>query len=102
MQVVLQPAAREDARSITRHYKQTAGQSVALPFQSQLAAAFYLISENPLAGSARLGTLAGLPDFWMLPVSDYPHLIFYLELPHRIEVFRVLHSAGDIPATVQG
>jgi toxin ParE1/3/4 len=102
MQVVLRPAAREDARSIITLYKQTAGRSIALPFQSRVAAAFYLISENPSAGSARLGTLAGLPDLWMLTVSDYPHLIFYLELPHRIEEFCALHFARHIPATLQG
>ena len=37
--------------------------------------------------------------FW--PLAHYPHLVFYVERPEHIDVWRVLHGQRDIPAWMQ-
>jgi len=49
-------------------------------------------------GYAHELNLSGL-RFW--PLARYPHLVFYVERPQHIEVWRVLHGQRDIPAWMQ-
>ena len=35
------------------------------------------------------------------PLTRYPHLVFYVERPDHIDVWRVLHGQRDIPAWMQ-
>jgi toxin ParE1/3/4 len=32
------------------------------------------------------------------PLRRFPHIVFYVEMSGRIDVWRVLHGARDIPA----
>ena len=42
--------------------------------------------------------LAGLRAW---PLTRYPHLVFYVERPDHIDVWRVLNGQRDIPAWMQ-
>ena len=42
-----------------------------------------------------------LPGLRFWPLARYPHLVFYVERPQPIEVWRVLHGQRDIPAWMQ-
>lgn len=42
-----------------------------------------------------------LPDLRSWALSRYPYLIFHIERPDHIDVWRVLHSKRDIPAWMQ-
>jgi toxin ParE1/3/4 len=42
-----------------------------------------------------------LPGLQSWPLTRYPHLVFYVERPDHIDVWRVLHGQRDIPAWMQ-
>jgi toxin ParE1/3/4 len=42
-----------------------------------------------------------LPGLRLWPLAHDPHLVFYVERPEHIHVWRVLHGQGDIPAWMQ-
>jgi hypothetical protein len=37
----------------------------------------------------------------MWPIRRFPYLIFYIEQPDALDVWRVLHGQRDIPAWIQ-
>jgi toxin ParE1/3/4 len=56
------------------------------------------LSRYPQTGSSRYGHELDLPGLRMWPLKTYPFLIFYLEQPDHLDIWRVLHSQRDIPA----
>jgi toxin ParE1/3/4 len=42
-----------------------------------------------------------LPGLRFWPLARYPHLVFYVERPEHIDVWRVLHGQRDIPSWMQ-
>jgi toxin ParE1/3/4 len=76
------------------------GESVAAAegFVNALERAFAHIRRAPATGSPRWAHELQIPGLRSWPCGRYPHLVFYLPLPDRIEVWRVLHSKRDIPA----
>jgi plasmid stabilization system protein ParE len=60
-----------------------------------------LISRNPGTGSPRYAHELNLPGLQSWPLMRYPHLVFYVERPDHIDVWRVLHGQRDIPAWMQ-
>jgi toxin ParE1/3/4 len=99
--VVPRQAAHRDAEEAIEHYRAEAGGPTALAFIDALESAYHHIARHPGTGSPRYAhelDLAGLRT-WRL--SRFPHLVFYVELTDRIDVWRVLHGARDIPATLQ-
>jgi toxin ParE1/3/4 len=41
-----------------------------------------------------------LPGIRCWPLRPWPQLVFYVEREQAVEVFRVLHGARDIPASL--
>jgi toxin ParE1/3/4 len=39
------------------------------------------------------------PRAW--PLAGYPYLVFYIERPDHVDVWRILHGQRDIPAWMQ-
>lgn len=54
-----------------------------------------------LQGLPRYAHELNLPGLRFWPLAHYPHLVFYLERPQHIDVWRVLHGQRDIPAWMQ-
>ena len=52
-------------------------------------------------GSNRYAHELNLPGLKFWPLTRYPYLVFYVERPDRIDVWRVLHGQRDIPAWMQ-
>ena len=71
---------------------------VAEGFVGALEAAFAHIQRAPATGSPRWAHALHVPGQRSWPLTRYPYLVFYLLLPDRIEVWRVLHGKRDIPA----
>ena len=46
--------------------------------------------------------MRALPNFANEPTTRYPQVLFYVEHPGHIDVWRVLHGQRDIPARMQG
>lgn len=63
--------------------------------------AYAHIARQPATGSPRYAHELNLPGLRFWPLAHYPHLVFYVERPEHIDVWRVLHGQRDIPAWMQ-
>jgi toxin ParE1/3/4 len=89
-------AARRDLERASDYYANKAGPEVARRFLEAARAALREVGNRPGAGSPRYGEKLGAPHLRTRRVSRFPYLIFYLEHPDFVEVFRVLHERRDI------
>ena len=91
----------QDIEDAVDYYAREAGSHVALGYVEDLQNAYKLIASHPASGSPRHGYEIGLPGLRSLQLKRHPYLIFYLEQPNHIDVWRVLHAKMDIPAWLQ-
>ena len=99
--VVPRELANRDIDDAIAYYLSEGAEQAALGFIDVLEQAYANISRHPATGSPRYAhelNLSGL-RFW--PLAHYPHLVFYVERPEHIDVWRVLHGQRDIPAWMQ-
>jgi toxin ParE1/3/4 len=95
------PESRPTGTSTVAHYLAEGAEAAAFGFIDALQKAYIHIARHPATGSPRNAhelNLAGL-SFW--PLTRYPHLVFHVERPDHIDVWRVLHGRLDIPAWMQ-
>ena len=59
------------------------------------------ISRNPSLGSLRFAYELSVPDLRVVSVGKFPYLLFYLERETSVDVWRLLHTSRDIPASLQ-
>ena len=95
--VVLRERARLDVNEAVEHYLGEAATGVALGFIDALEEAFRHIGEHPGSGSARYARELNLPGLRSWIVNGFPYLLFYVEREADIDVWRILHSARDVP-----
>ena len=93
-------ANRDIDNAITYYLSEGAGQQ-ALDFIDALAHAYAHISRHPATGSPRYAHELNLPGLRFWPLTRYPHLVFYVERPAHIDVWRVRHCQRDIPPWMQ-
>ncbi len=74
---------------------------MATGFVDSLEASLTLLRERPAMGSERHGELLGIPGLRCWAMKRYPYLIFYIERTDSIDVWRILHSAVDVPTWLQ-
>lgn len=98
-QVHLRSRAAADIEAAITHFRGDAGDAVALAFVDALQHGIDQLARSPNAGSLRFAFELGIPEVRALRLRRFPHVIFYIPLADRIEVWRVLHSRRDIPAT---
>ena len=101
--VVLRERARRDVDGAVEHYLAEARAAVALAFIDALdidalEEAFRRMGEHPASGSPRYARQLDLPGLRSWLVRGFPYLVFYVEREADIDVWRVLHTARDIPA----
>jgi len=99
--VTRSPAATSDIEGAVTRYRQEAGETIALDFVDALEHATRQIGTWPGTGSPRYAELLGVPGLRSLALARFPYVIFYVELPDRVEVWRVLHGHRDIPDTLR-
>lgn len=99
--LVLRELARRDIDEATDFYLAEAGEAVALRFIDAVEAAFRGIRNHPAAGSTRFGHELELPGLRVKRVRGFPFLVFYHDGDQRVDVWRVLNAARDIPAWLQ-
>ena len=95
--IVQRSLAHSDVEKAIGYYLEVANPATALGFVDALEAAYTHIGRNPATGSPRYAHELNLPGVRAWPLKKYPYLIFYVELDQRIDVWRVLHMATDIP-----
>ncbi|MGX5830386.1 type II toxin-antitoxin system RelE/ParE family toxin [Mesorhizobium sp. 43Arga] len=93
--------ALRDIEDAVDFYVREVGSHVALGYVEELQNAYRLIASHPGSGSLRFAYDIGLPGLRTMQLKRYPYLIFYLEQPDHIDVWRVLHAKRDIPAWLQ-
>jgi toxin ParE1/3/4 len=76
-------------------------QTVVRLFLEAACDTFEFLARNPGVGRQRADL--GFPEIRSWRVEGFGrYLIFYRELPDRIQIWRVLHGARDLPQTVGG
>ena len=61
-----------------------------------MAQAYGHISRHPATGSPRYAHELNLPGLRSWRLARYPYLVFYVEQPDHVDVWRVLHAMRDI------
>ena len=99
--IIPREQANRDVDDAVAYYLNEAAESVALGFIDALEQAYAHIARHPGTGSPRYAHELNLPGLRTWSLTRYPYLVFYLERPDRIDVWRVLHGQRDIPVWMQ-
>lgn len=75
---------------------------MALGFIDALETAYRHIGRHPASGSSRCAVALSLPGLRSRLPGRFSHTVFYREEKDRIDVWRVLHSARDVPVWMRG
>ena len=100
--VIPRELANRDIDDAIGYYLEEGAEMAALGFIDALEAAYTHIGRHPAMGSPRHAHLLNLPGLRFWPLTRYPHLVFYVECPDHIDVWRVLHSKRDLPEWLAG
>lgn len=93
--------ARKDVEGAIDYYLKEADAGVAARFAAALEAASSLLAHHPHLGSPRYAHALNLPDLRHHRLRGFPWIVFYVVLPDRIEIVRVLDARRDIPAMLR-
>lgn len=99
--LVLRELARRDIDEATDFYFAEAGEVVALRFIDAVEATFRGIRAHPGAGSPRYAHELEIPGLRARRVRGFPFLVFYHDGDERVDVWRILNAARDIPSWLQ-
>lgn len=98
---VARELALRDVDQAIAYYLEIDAEQAALGFIDALEDAYTHIGRHPATGSPRHGQELGLPGLRAWQLTAFPHVVFYIEQPDHIDVWRVLHGRQDIPAWMQ-
>lgn len=96
--VVPREQAHRDVEDAIAWYLAEDAESAALGLVDALAEAYAHIARHPASGSPRYAHELNLPGLRSWPLLRYPYLLFYVEHPERVDVWRVLHAQRDVPS----
>jgi len=96
--VITRQAAIGDIDAAIAYYLGEGAAQAAAGFIDALEKAFAHLGRYPGTGSPRYALELNLPGVRSWPLTGYPYLVFYVEQPDRIDVWRVLHAERGIPA----
>lgn len=99
--VIPREQANRDVDEAVAYYLNEASEAVALGFIDALEQAYAHIGRHPATGSSRYAHELNLPGLRTWALTRYPYIVFYVEHPNHIDVWRVLHGQRDIPAWMQ-
>lgn len=94
-------ANRDIDEAISRYLDEGAVQA-AVGFIDALENAYTHLGRHPGTGSPRYAHELDLPGLRAWQLTAYPYLVFYVERPDHVDVWRVLHERRDIPAWMPG
>ena len=78
-----------------------AGPPVALRFIAAVELAFRRIARHPGAGSPRYAHELDPLNLRVWRLQRCPYLVFYIDHPDHIDVWRVLQAQRDLPTSLQ-
>ncbi len=77
-----------------------AGTGVAAKFINAIEAVLADVGRHPHGGTLRFSYELDIPELRAWSLAQFPYLVFYVERDREIDVWRVLHTRRDIPATL--
>jgi toxin ParE1/3/4 len=95
--VVPRLQVNRDVDEAIAYYLAEASDRVALGFVDALEQAYRHIARHPTSGSSRYAVELNLPGLRAWSLRRFPHIVFYVDTADRIDVWRVLHGARDVP-----
>jgi toxin ParE1/3/4 len=98
--VRLRVRAAGDIEAAVDFYLAEAGADVAGRFLDALERAISQLRRQPHGGTLRFAFELDIPGLRACPVSRFPYLVFYVERETELDVWRLLHTSRDIPATL--
>ncbi len=93
-------AALADVEAAVRRYAENAGAPTADAFLDALDGATAHMVRHPSTGSPRWAQALNVDGLRSWKLGRFAHLVFYVEREDRVEVWRVLDGARDIPASL--
>jgi toxin ParE1/3/4 len=99
--VIPRQQAHRDVDDILAYFLEQASPAVALAFVDAIEGAYRHLGQAPASGSPRYAHELNLPGLRCWRLEAYPYLIFYVDQPEAIDVWRVLHAQRDIPAWLE-
>lgn len=94
--VIQRIQAEQDVEQALDYYLKESA-TLANAFIDDLERAFELIKKNPAIGSPRYAHELNLPNLRGWTLKRFPHIIFYIERPDCLDIWRILHTKMDIP-----
>ena len=97
-------SARRDLDDAAAWYAQQGGIALELRFIAAAESTALLVREHPKSGSMRhADEVPDLPArLWFFPVKQFErYLLYYLDLPTRLEVLRVWNSGRGLAALME-
>jgi toxin ParE1/3/4 len=98
--VRLRQVAADDIDAPLDYYRSEAGTDVAQRFVTAVTRAIVSIGRTPHSGSLRFAYELEIPDLRCRALTRFPYLVFYVEHPDHVDVWRLLHTRRDIPITL--
>jgi len=95
--VIPRALANHDVDEAIAYYLDQSAEQAAAGFIDALEEAYNHIGRHAATGSPRYAHVLNLPGLRFWPLTRYPYLVFYIEHPDYIDVWRVLHSQRDLP-----
>jgi toxin ParE1/3/4 len=95
--LVSRAVAERDTTEAVDYYTDEVDPVTALKFIGALELAKAEIGQSPQLGSPRYADLLRMPGLRNRKLRHFPYLIFYFERDDHVDVWRVLHSARDLP-----
>ena len=95
--VVPRSQANRDVEDAVFYYLASRAPDAAMGFIDALEKAYLFLSRHPASGSMRVGTELNLPGLRSWHLRSYPFVVFYLEQPDHVDVWRVLHERRHLP-----
>jgi toxin ParE1/3/4 len=77
------------------------GTHAAASFITSLEQAFAQIGRHPASGSPSCAHALNLPGLRCWPLVRYPYVVFYVERPDHIDMWRILHRQQHVTAWIQ-
>ena len=99
--VIPREQAQGDVEEAVSYYLSEGAAPAALGMIDGLEKAYAHISRHPGTGSPRYAHELNLPHLRVWSLKRFPYLVFYMERPDHIDVWRVLHKQRDIPNWLQ-
>ena len=99
--VIRRERARRDLEEAADYYFADGGEALELRFIDAIEHTLNLIADRPAIGSLRYAHVLQRSDLRCFPAKRFKYLVFYIELPDRIDVLRILLGRRGIPGILQ-